>query len=159
MSTRDQLTEEERSILAFAQADLKKHGMNRALAMVQKTDVKLIDLRTLIGSYQDRWRRQRGQLKVKAPLKMVDTRRPGAIDSAPMQRYKDHPIYTMALPALGKRWRSIGMVFDPEHPAKEIKRLETGQSAYTTSEEAEEHALALCKAWVDGLGAASEKAN
>ena len=159
MSTRDQLTEEERSILAFVQADLKKHGMNRALAIVQKPDVKLVDLRTVIESYQDRWRRQRGKLKFKAPLKTVDMRPSGALDSAPMQRYKDHPIYTMALPALGKRWRSIGMVFDPEHPAKEIKRLETSPSAYATSEEAEEHALALCKAWVDGLGAASDKSN
>src|SRR5262249_9740204 len=144
-------------ILAFVQADLKKHGMNRVLAMLQKTDVKLIDLRTLIGSYQDRWRRQRGQLKFKAPLTSVDTRRPGAIDSAPMQRYKDHPIYTMALPALGKRWRSIGIVFDPEHPAKEIKRLESNEIACATSEDAEEHALTLCKAWVDGLGAGQDK--
>jgi len=77
-----------------------------------------------------------------------------------MQRYRNHPIYGLALPAPGKLWRSIGMVFDPEHPvAREIKRLECANIISTTSDEAEEIALTLCKAWVDGLGLPPNKAN
>ena len=48
-------------------------------------------------------------------------------------------------------WRSKGVVFDPEHPAQEIKRLEWGNVQFVSREEAEAHALSLCKAWVDGL--------
>lgn len=68
-----------------------------------------------------------------------------------MQHYKNHPIYGFALPAPGKLWRSIGMVFDPECPAQEIKRLESAEIVSATSDEAEEIALTLCKAWIDGL--------
>lgn len=68
-----------------------------------------------------------------------------------MQHYKNHPIYVFALPAPGKHWRSIGMVFDPESPAEEMKRLECADTVSATSEEAEEYALTLCKAWIDGL--------
>jgi hypothetical protein len=76
-----------------------------------------------------------------------------------MQHYKNHPIYTLALPARGTHWRSIGMVFDPEYPAREIKRLEYRDEICLTSDEAEEHALALCKSWVDGLGKPSSESN
>ena len=48
-------------------------------------------------------------------------------------------------------WRSKGVVFDPEYPAQEIKRLEWGDVQIVTRQEAEAHALILCKAWVDGL--------
>jgi len=68
-----------------------------------------------------------------------------------MERYKNHPIYALALPAPGKLWRSIGMVFDPERPAQEIKRMECAEIVAMTRDEAEEMALMLCKAWVDGL--------
>lgn len=69
-----------------------------------------------------------------------------------MQSYKNHPIFGLALPTREKLWRSIGMVFDPERPAQEIKRLECAEIVSTTSDEAEEIALTLCKAWIDGLG-------
>ena len=69
-----------------------------------------------------------------------------------MTFYKNHPIYGFGLPARGKRWRSIGLVFDPDYPAKEVKRLECADVISATSEEAEAYALKLCKAWIDGLG-------
>ena len=44
------------------------------------------------------------------------------------------------------------MVFDPEHPAaREIKRLECADIVYTNSQEAEDYAFILCRAWVDRL--------
>src|SRR5262245_51923573 len=72
-------------------------------------------------------------------------------EATTMEHYKNHPIYAFALPSPGKRWRSIGMVFSPASPTKEIKRLEFASINHTTSAEAEEYALSLCKAWVDGL--------
>ena len=68
-----------------------------------------------------------------------------------MQHYKNHPIYLLALPAQGKLWRSIGMVFDPERPTQDIKRVECAEIVSETRDEAEEIALTLCKAWIDGL--------
>lgn len=68
-----------------------------------------------------------------------------------MRHYKNHPIYAFALPAPGKLWRSIGMVFDAERPAQLIKRVECPDVVSMTSDEAEEIAVTLCKAWVDGL--------
>ena len=50
-----ELTEEERSILAFAEADLTKRGMKLALAMVTNPDTKPEDLRAVIDTYRDRW--------------------------------------------------------------------------------------------------------
>ena len=49
MSTQDELTDKERSIRAFAEADFIKRGMNRALAMIKDPDTKLINLLTVIG--------------------------------------------------------------------------------------------------------------
>lgn len=68
-----------------------------------------------------------------------------------MHHYRNHPIYVFGLPGSGKLWRSIGMVFDPENPSREIKRLECADVICASSREAEEQALTLCKAWVDGL--------
>jgi len=65
LTAHNELTDEERSILAFAEADLIKRCMKMALAMVRNTDIELIDLRTVIDGYRDRWRRlKRGQLKL-----------------------------------------------------------------------------------------------
>jgi hypothetical protein len=55
MATRDELTAEERLILVFVEAEFRKRGMMLALAMVQDPDFKLIDLRTLVGRYRERW--------------------------------------------------------------------------------------------------------
>lgn len=67
-----------------------------------------------------------------------------------MQRYRNHPIQGVAIPGRGELWRSRGLVFDPESPAREIQRLECADIICTSSQEAKEYALTLCKAWVDG---------
>lgn len=69
----------------------------------------------------------------------------------PMQQYKNHPISGFAIPGPGTLWRSAGLVFDRYRPARQIKRLECADIIYTSREEAEEHALTLCRAWIDGL--------
>lgn len=68
-----------------------------------------------------------------------------------MQRYKNHPIHAVAVQRRGALWHSRGSVFDPVQPATEIKRIECGEIVCTSSEEAEEYALILCQAWIDGL--------
>jgi hypothetical protein len=68
-----------------------------------------------------------------------------------MTHYKNHPIHGLAVPGLGMLWHSRGLVFDPEQPAREIKRLECADIVCTSSQEAEELALILCKAWIDGI--------
>ena len=68
-----------------------------------------------------------------------------------MPHYKNHPIYGVAVPGRGMLWRSRGLVFDPERPKREIKRLECADIVCETTQEAQEHALILCKAWIDGL--------
>jgi hypothetical protein len=68
-----------------------------------------------------------------------------------MQSYKNHPIYCFAVTESGMLWHSRGVVFDPKHPTREIKHLECADVICTSREEAEEHALTLCRAWVDGL--------
>lgn len=56
MSVHDQLTEQERSILAFAEADLIKRGLALALAMVRNPKTKHADLHAVIDYYRERWR-------------------------------------------------------------------------------------------------------
>jgi hypothetical protein len=68
-----------------------------------------------------------------------------------MQRYKNHPIDAVAVVGDGQLWRSRGVVFDSERPTQQIKRLEWGNVLFVTREDAEDYALTLCKAWVDGL--------
>ncbi|HKR58669.1 MAG TPA: hypothetical protein VJS64_02960 [Pyrinomonadaceae bacterium] len=54
MPTRDEHTEEERSILAIAEADMKKRRMNLVLAMVRNPETKIVHLQTVIGGYRER---------------------------------------------------------------------------------------------------------
>ncbi len=68
-----------------------------------------------------------------------------------MRHYKSHPIDAVAVPRRGKLWYSKGLVFDPGHPKKVIKRLECADIVSETTKEAQQHALILCKAWIDGL--------
>jgi hypothetical protein len=42
-------------------------------------------------------------------------------------------------------------VFDPKHPTREVNRLECSEIISTSREEAQEYALTLCRAWIDGL--------
>jgi len=39
------------------------------------------------------------------------------------QYYKDHPIYGFAVAEPGMLWHSTGLVFDPKHSTREVKRL------------------------------------
>jgi hypothetical protein len=67
-----------------------------------------------------------------------------------MTRYKEHPIYGVAVPAPEHRWYSRGLVFDRDlNQTIEIKRLESKRRIFKTKEQAEQHGLDLCKAWVD----------
>ena len=68
-----------------------------------------------------------------------------------MQHYKNHPIRGVAVLGRGKVWHSRGLVFDPARPKREVKRLECADIVSETTKEAREHALTLCKAWIDGL--------
>jgi len=68
-----------------------------------------------------------------------------------MQRYKGHPVYGGAIPLMGQSgWHAQGLIFAPtetESPVIEIKRLEG--LTFASMEEAEQHALDLCRAWID----------
>jgi len=66
-----------------------------------------------------------------------------------MHQYKHHPIHGIALSGPGKLWRLRGLVFDPDSPTKEIKCLECPDLICINSKEAKEHALKLCKTWID----------
>ena len=67
-----------------------------------------------------------------------------------MQPYKQHPIYGIAVSKTGKLWRPKGLVFATDlNCTLEIKRLEPADLIFTTKRKAEEHALKLCKAWID----------
>ena len=68
-----------------------------------------------------------------------------------MQHYKNHPIYGFAVTERGMLWHSRGVIFDPKRPMREIKQFECSEIISTSREEAEEYALTLCRAWIDGL--------
>ena len=55
-----------------------------------------------------------------------------------------------AVPAAEHRWYSRGIVFDRDlNQTIEIKRIESTARAFKTKKQAEEHALELCKNWID----------
>ena len=70
--------------------------------------------------------------------------------------YKQHPICGFAVAASGMLWHSRGPVFDPKRPTREVKRLECSEIISTSREEAEEYALTLCRAWIDGIRSESK---
>jgi hypothetical protein len=51
----DELTDQERSILAFAEADLIKRGLKLSLAMVRNPKTKPADLRAVVDHYRECW--------------------------------------------------------------------------------------------------------
>jgi hypothetical protein len=74
-----------------------------------------------------------------------------------MRPYKNHRIYGIAVPNPGKLWHPRGLVFAPdENSTIEIKRLESTDLTFKTKKEAEEHALNLCREWIDGHGSEAE---
>ena len=54
-----------------------------------------------------------------------------------MQHYKNHPIYGFAVSERGMLWHSRGVIFDPKHPTREIKRFECNDVICTSRKEAE----------------------
>jgi len=67
-----------------------------------------------------------------------------------MSRYKDYPIYGVAVLASNRQWYSRGLVFDRDlNQTIEIKRIESIRRMFRTKKEAEEYALTFCKEWID----------
>ena len=67
-----------------------------------------------------------------------------------MSRYKEHPIYGVAVPAPENRWYSRGIIFGRDlNQTTEIKRIEATRRTFKTKKQAEQFGLELCKAWVD----------
>jgi hypothetical protein len=66
-----------------------------------------------------------------------------------MSRYKDHPIYGVAVLVSENQFYSRGLVFDRDlNQTVEIKRIESNR-IFKTKKQAENYGLELCKAWVD----------
>jgi hypothetical protein len=66
-----------------------------------------------------------------------------------MSRYKDHPIYGVAVPAPENQFYSRGLVFDRDlNQTIEIKRIEPKRT-FKTKKQAEKYGLELCKDWID----------
>jgi hypothetical protein len=66
-----------------------------------------------------------------------------------MYQYKDHPIYGIGNRGPEKKWYGRGLIFDAEDKVTEIKRLESAELTFATKKKAEEHAVKLCKEWID----------
>jgi len=66
-----------------------------------------------------------------------------------MYQYKDHPIYGIGFRGPGKKWYCRGLIFDSQDKVTEIKRLESDELSFATKRKAEEHAVKLCKGWID----------
>ena len=61
-----------------------------------------------------------------------------------MSRYKDHPIYGVAVPAPENQWYSRGLVFDRDlNQTIEIKRIESNRRTFKTKKQAE-HTDSIC---------------
>jgi hypothetical protein len=70
-----------------------------------------------------------------------------------MQTYKNYPIQVFAVSRQGGGWNALAVVFDPDPKiTREIKRLTSADMVFLQEkEEAENFALILCQAWIDGL--------
>ncbi len=76
-----------------------------------------------------------------------------------MHQHKNHPIYGIGVRGAGKEWHCRGLIFDPEDKVTEIKRLECPELTFATVKKAEQHALKLCKGWIDEQRGGSESSN
>src|SRR5262249_62348979 len=64
----------------------------------------------------------------------------------PMNRYKEHPIYGVAVPAPEHQWYSRGLVFYRDlNQTGEIKRIESTAECFKTKKKARENGVELCK--------------
>jgi hypothetical protein len=66
-----------------------------------------------------------------------------------MPQYNNYPIYGIGIRGPGKAWSCKGLVFDPEDQVTQIKSLEHAELTFSSKKKAEEHALKLCKTWID----------
>lgn len=66
-----------------------------------------------------------------------------------MSQYNNHPVYGIGVRGFGKEWYCKGLIFDPDDKVTEIKSLERTELTFATKKEAEDHALKLCKIWID----------
>ena len=66
-----------------------------------------------------------------------------------MHQYNNHPIYGIGIHGPEKNWYGRGLIFDAEDKVTQIKRLECPELTFATKKKAEEHALKLCKGWID----------
>ena len=73
-----------------------------------------------------------------------------------MHRYNNHLIYGIGMSGPENKWYGRGLIFDAEDQVTEIKRLERPELTFSTKKKAEEHALKLCKQWIDEQKSVSE---
>ena len=73
-----------------------------------------------------------------------------------MHRYNRHPIYGIGMSGPDKKWYGRGLIYDSEDEVTEIQRLECPEITFATKKKAEEHALELCKTWINEQKSASE---
>jgi len=66
-----------------------------------------------------------------------------------MHQYNNHPVYGIGVRGAGKAWHCRGLIFDADDKVTEIKRIECTELTFSTKRKAEEHALKLCKTWID----------
>ena len=66
-----------------------------------------------------------------------------------MHQYNNHPIYGIGVRGPRKKWSCKGLIFDPDDKVTEIKSLEFAELTFATKKKAEDHALKLCKIWID----------
>ena len=68
-----------------------------------------------------------------------------------MTLYKGYPIYGIAVSTTDRCWSSRGLIFDrDQNQTIEIKRIEgAGDLTFKRKQLAEEHALKLCRSWID----------
>lgn len=66
-----------------------------------------------------------------------------------MAQYNEHPIYGIGVRGPGKEWSCKGIIFDPDDKVTEIKSLLHNELTFATKKKAEDHALKLCKTWID----------
>lgn len=66
-----------------------------------------------------------------------------------MPQYNDHPIYGIGVRGPGKEWYCKGLIFDPADKVTGIKSIECAELTFATKKKAEDHALKICKTWID----------
>ena len=64
-------------------------------------------------------------------------------------QYNNHPIYGIGVRVAGKKWSCKGLIFDPDDKVTEIKSFELTELTFAAKKKAEDHALKLCKIWID----------